>query len=407
MAKIAIFCNSASLAHAGRSVAVARALEAAGHEPVLVGQPHYLESSLLVDRAEFALEVIGAAPPPLVVEPGPDGPVAGGDGMAFAGAVFEELGLLEKLRPDVAFIHGRPTATLSCDIAGVPTVSLTSAAALGPHSGLALSDAEWSELCAPVAAATPTASWAKGARSVSAAIPLSPAIGDFMGRFKVLPRSSLHELAMGTRTMVGDPAALWPLVDVPDSVQAVGPILFDVSTAMPGWWSRLDEGRPVVYASLGSCTSGARSEVADMVFEQLTSVDSQVVVATNDTLPAPPRGLNGCRYLPASRAMSRARAVICDGDRQTMYQALAHRVPLLLLPDRLEQAVSSIPVVRAGAARVLSTSVLAPGSGELAARIAALVADEGARAAAGELARQIDSSAAVSACVAAVNALVG
>ncbi|MEM9493746.1 MAG: hypothetical protein AAGC55_31660, partial [Myxococcota bacterium] len=242
MAEIAVFCYSRSLAHAGRAVAVARALVGDGHRVTLFGQPHYLESSLLVAPAEFPLRVVYEPPLDQVLGAvrGRSGP-AGDPAAALAGAVFEELRIFESWRPDVVVTDNRRSAVLSAEIAGIPSVSLSNASLLGSLCAIDPTIAELAEICAPafgripgeITAAPEFAGQDHQTPVPTRAIPLEPGILEFCAQFKIRQRRHVHELCLGTRTLILDVPELYPVRDIPDSVAVVGPILFDVAAALP------------------------------------------------------------------------------------------------------------------------------------------------------------------------------
>ncbi len=383
MARIAVLCYSRSLAHAGRAVAVARELAARGHEVLLGGQPTFLESSLLVDGAELSLEVL--------FEPSLDKVLAASRGQAddeqagmfaFAGAITEELALFSRFRPQVVVTDNRRSATISATQLGMPTVSLTNASLVGPLSAIDPTRQELMDIGGPAAGLTPRAmgeSPALRGHHNDEVIPISrrdlpPLLGEFIASMGLQPPRYVHELSMGTRTLVLDDPELFPTRDLPAGASQPGPLTFDVHAKLPWWWwKRLSYDEPLIYASFGS--TGA-APLFERVVEQLATVDAQLVVATADLIPTVPDKAHACRYLPGSEIARRASLVVCHGGSLTMYQAIASGTPVLAIPSHFEQGVEAIPFVRAGLARVVSQLEVQPGATSVAEAARAMLDEE-------------------------------
>lgn len=394
MAKIALLSQSSRLAHAGRVVAIARVLREQGHEVTLVGQPYYLESSLLVDRAEFRFEPLFEPDFEAMLRPARGHKAQLEQAFAFAGAVHDELRLMSSLRPELVLVDGRPTATVSAASLRIPAVTLVDASGLGPLCAL---DPTVSELAELRTRDELLASPEHAEPTPDGLVPLSPIalpteIANFCTQQGLLPPAHLHGLNLGDRTLILDPAELYPVRDLPPSVLVTGPVLFDVAVQPPRWLARLTGERPLVYVTFEG--SDPRFEYA---VEQLAALDAQVVVASPELLPLVPDGVLGARYLPASEMARRAALVVCDGGSHTMYHALAQGTPVLAIPATTKHAIQTLPLVRAGAARVVPKTAVVPGATTLANTVTDMLASASYRDSASRLRQHIDSAAAMAA----------
>ncbi|MFC5289410.1 glycosyltransferase [Actinokineospora guangxiensis] len=112
-------------------------------------------------------------------------------------------------------------------------------------------------------------------------------------------------------------------------------------------FARLDPERPLVYVSLGTLNDDARflAECADALAErphlQGVLVDPTGSVAAPHVISAP--------RLPQPALLERAAAVICHGGHNTVCEALARGLPLVVAPIRDDQPVIAQQVVAAGA----------------------------------------------------------
>ncbi len=411
MARIACLCYSGSLAHAGRTVAVARELAGRGHDVTLCGQPRYLESSLLVDRAELPLEVLHEPDLSAVLAPsqgGADDEQAGA--FAFAGAVHDELELFSRLRPDAVVVNNRRSAIVSAVRIGVPSVSLTNASLLGSLSAIDPLRSELAEIGGPALGLPPMEmrqSPALRGRPDDevipiAARPLPPILSDFITSQGIEPPAFVHELSLGTRTLVLDDATLFPVRDLPDGVRQVGPLTFDVTAQMPRWWWSLPEELPFVYVTFGSTGT---APLFERVVEALAGLGTQLVVATADLIPTVPAGVRVCRYLPGSEVARRAQLVVCHGGSLTMYQAVAGGTPVMAVPTHFEQAIEAIPFVRAGVAQALSQLEVGADPSTAAQTARAMLDDAEWRGRAEDLGRRFDPAPALAACADTVEQL--
>ncbi len=105
-----------------------------------------------------------------------------------------------------------------------------------------------------------------------------------------------------------------------------------------------------------------------------------VMVAPPDLVPDPPPNVLVRERVPQLALLSRAAAVVGHGGHNTVVEALAAGVPLVVAPVRDDQPLVADQVVRAGAGvRVKFHRVTGP---ELRAAVAALLDEPGYRAAA-------------------------
>jgi MGT family glycosyltransferase len=116
-------------------------------------------------------------------------------------------------------------------------------------------------------------------------------------------------------------------------------------------WHLLDPRRPLVLVTLGTANAEAGrrflGECMTAVRERADRVQA-VVVDPDGTLPATPDVIVAPR-VPQVPLLERAAAVICHAGHNTVCEALANGLPLVLAPIRDDQPVIADQVVRAGA----------------------------------------------------------
>ncbi len=173
-----------------------------------------------------------------------------------------------------------------------------------------------------------------------------------------------------------------PVAAAPNLCQ-VGPVVT--------WEPRVDSD-PGVLVSLSTFGFPGMADLLQRVVDACSGLPARVVVTTGP-LVAPsdlraPAGVEVHRFVPHAALMARSTLLVGHGGHGTTMQALAHDLPVLVLPmdDKTDQPLVGRSVERAGAGRVLhrtsSVDLIGAAVGELladgphraaAARLGALV----------------------------------
>jgi MGT family glycosyltransferase len=175
------------------------------------------------------------------------------------------------------------------------------------------------------------------------------------------------------------------------------PVLYDDAEAQPRptWLARLGE-RPTIYVTLGTVPAFNgnlalfRDIAAALSGERANIV---ITIGANNSLGALspfPEHVFVARYLPQSMLLPHTALVICHGGASSTVGALAHGVPLLLLPQgAASQRRNTEACVAAGAALSLDAGDCTPAN--LRRSVRCLLDDPSyracARRVAGEIAR--------------------
>lgn len=157
-------------------------------------------------------------------------------------------------------------------------------------------------------------------------------------------------LAFTTEDLVGKP---------PQGVELVGPALpaGPRGDETPFPWDRLDAAKPLVYMSLGSQLY-YQPELFAKVIEATCGTSAQLVLSVGelvdtDLLPTADDRVVAVRYAPQLALLQRAQAFINHGGANSVMEALACGVPMLLSPFCNDQFHSAHFVEQAGAGRCL------------------------------------------------------
>jgi UDP:flavonoid glycosyltransferase YjiC (YdhE family) len=161
---------------------------------------------------------------------------------------------------------------------------------------------------------------------------------------RIDPRFSPHLLlAFSTPALVGD-------IAVPPQTAFVGPSITARPDPTPFPWEWLDERRPLVVVSLGTLNWQDGERFFARAVEALAASDVQgVVVAPPDMVGAPPANVLVRPRIPQLALLARSSAVVTHGGHNTVCEALAHGLPLVVAPIRDDQPIIAGQVVAAGA----------------------------------------------------------
>jgi UDP:flavonoid glycosyltransferase YjiC (YdhE family) len=133
----------------------------------------------------------------------------------------------------------------------------------------------------------------------------------------------------------------------------VRPEPFEGGDELPGWMLELGE-RPLVYVTLGTVMNG-NIPLFRLIADALADQPYDVVIALGHGIPTDALGqvagnIRVGGYLPQTRILERARAVVSHGGYNTVVDALGAGLPLFLLPMGADQPFNTERCISAGAA---------------------------------------------------------
>jgi UDP:flavonoid glycosyltransferase YjiC (YdhE family) len=348
--RILLVGESVSLAHVGRPLALARALDPERYDVSFACDPRF--------------EGLVRAVPGLRFLPLPSIPSdrfltsVEREVMIYRPEDFEayltdEAVLLRDLRPDLIVSDFRWSMATSAELQGIPLA--------------ALANVHWSPYLVreDEAEASRRRGWTRrlrggagrGLAEVRRRTPLLPpawrAETETMRFNRARRRRGLppvdgwfNLVTHGTFTLYAEPPGLFDVRALPPHHMFLGAILWSPDTPTPGWWGTWDG--PVVYVTLGS--TGAADRLAAIVRE-LSTLPATIVVATAGRAELSGMGPNVrvADYLPGMEIAERASVVVCNGGSGTVYQAASRGTPVLGLWSNSDQELTISMVERSGA----------------------------------------------------------
>jgi len=199
------------------------------------------------------------------------------------------------------------------------------------------------------------------------------------------------------------------IAQVGDVVRPLRPVPFDAvaGEALPAWIDELPV-RPTVYVTLGTLDNDAPG-VLEAAVEALGGEAMNVIVTVGPNrdpaeLGRQPPNVHVERYIPQSLLIPRCDVVVAHGGSGTTLAALAHGLPLLVLPQGANQFGNAERCAELGVAiRLLPDEVDA---GSIRRCVHALLAQPAFGERAGALAAEIDEMPAPAEVVPRIEALV-
>lgn len=139
---------------------------------------------------------------------------------------------------------------------------------------------------------------------------------------------------------------LFPDVSTNEQAKFIGPLAWSPTDANVDLAS---DGKPLIYVTMGS--SGDPGVLATLIPILVRTGANILVASAGKSLPD---GLNSAsvkifNYLPGDQVCRRARLVVCNGGSPTTNQALINGVPVLGIPQNMDQFLNMGAIERFGA----------------------------------------------------------
>ncbi len=192
--------------------------------------------------------------------------------------------------------------------------------------------------------------------------PVARAVNEYRRKWKLPSLSSPDESFSTLAQICQMPREFdFPRTRLPECFHYVGPLRRTPLHPISFPWDRLD-GRPVIYASLGTLQN-SREAVFRCFAEACLGLDAQLVISHGGGLSqVEAAGLPGnplvVDYAPQSDVLARAHLTITHAGLNTVLDSLSNGVPLVTVPITYEQPAIARRVEWTGAGRSLSLARL-------------------------------------------------
>jgi len=328
--KILAIANAHALAHVSRLLEIARALRTRGHEIAFAGHGKYLQVATWDGFQTFELPYI---PVERVVE------AVRSQKLwilyreaELEGFIDAELALYRRVQPDLVLLDNRPSARTSADIAGIPT-----AAVLNVHMSnyRQIPFFSYRQLTGGLPG-TALADRLENAIERQVYDKLVMGGLNAIRRKRGLERRYAYEHEEGDLSLLADIPEFNPVDTLPPHARFIGPLTWHNTLPAPACLDKLDPRKPTAYFTLGS--EGLDELVAHL--GELAQQGIQIVVAAGaanlSDLKAP-AGIFLEQYINTDALLPHCDLVCCHGGNGTLYQALGHGLPCVVVATHAEQ----------------------------------------------------------------------
>ncbi len=369
MARIGIFCLPMR-SHMNLFLTLAQALAANGHELTFFGLPGNAERIL---NAGFSFERLEPNEEPsgtldrMVGEMASQGKVAAMlvqgrfDELRYEAILRQGPALVERTKTDLLIVDGAEACSGSvAEVTGRPWVSVS--------SGLALN---WEDAVPPFFTTWnySASSWAR-ARNRLAYAGLRVAMQNtsrLINRHRKrwgLPRLKGFNDTLSPYAQIAQQIAEFdfPRTNLPSCFHYVGPLASKSSQKVDFPWDRLD-GRPLIYASLGTVMTGHK-RLHHLILDACRGLQAQLVLSLGGEEPGPTYETVQdqaivVRYAPQRELLSRAALVITHAGLNSTLEALSAGTPLVAIPITFEQPGIAARIRWVQAGELISASAVA------------------------------------------------
>ena len=353
--------EAVTLAHVARPIALAHKLVARGYRPIVAADPRFAG---LCPAAGWDTAEIRSIPTADFLR-----------SLARGKPVYELATLERYVEDDLALLRAQSPAVVVGDF----RISLAVSARLAGVPYINISNAYWSPYARPRWRA-PTMPWSRflpaaiddgvfrAARPLAFRLHARP-MQALARRHGVAPAGNelRHVYTEGDITLYADSPALVATFDLPSTHRYLGLVDWAPALPLPSWWDALPATPRPIYVTLGSSGDAAK---LPRVLEGLARLGCPVVVATAGApvATALPAHVRVADYLPGDVVARQSGLVVCNGGSPTAHQALLAGVPVLGIPDNLDQVLNMGYLQQAGVGEWLAPRDLTPDRIERLAR---------------------------------------
>lgn len=329
--KILAIANAHALAHVSRLLEIAKVLRTRGHVLEFAGHGKYLQAAswdgfvthevpyISIERAIEAIrsQKLWNLFPEAEME----------------SFIEAELALYQGVNPDLVLIDNRPTVRTSTEIAGLKTASVLNVhmsnyrsipffsyrQLTGGLPGTALADSAENAL----------ERWVYDRLVMGG-------LNAIRRRRKLSPLYAYEHEEGQLASFLADVPEFNPVQTLPSNMQYIGPLTWHNSLPAPSCIDQLDKNKPTAYFALGS------ESLDELLVHlgELASQNVQIVVATgaaNVTDMNVPKGVYLEQYVNTDTLLPHCDLVCCHGGNGTLYQALSHGLPCVVVATHAEQ----------------------------------------------------------------------
>lgn len=318
------------LAHTTRPFEVAKNLREVGYEIIFAGEGQYMKLPM---EAGFQVLDIKTINPEKVMECARKTRCNFYDYILVKELVEAELQLFKQIKPDLVLSDFRIPLSTSCELAGIPLVSIVNSVWTNYYS--AKGRAPEHLAATGILGKRITTLLMPWIEKIIIANDVSP-FHKYRREIGLKPRKNIWDYCMGDLTLIADIPEYGPTKNLPDNFYYIGPILWEPEIETPDWLKNLDPDRPTIYFTMGST---GYPRFFKKAIELFGDSKYQCIMTTGGMIEFSdmPKNFYVADYLPGNEIMKKSDVVVSHGGNGTIYQAMSYGVPIIGIPTWADQ----------------------------------------------------------------------
>ncbi len=264
--------------------------------------------------------------------------------------VEEDLGLFERIEPDLVLNDMRLSVPTACKAANMPLAAILNASWTNYYT-IKVRGVENSRIGEFIRRTIGR----KLARRLGLAekvkqlilIRDSSCIRKLRKEMRLPSCKNLWEAMQGDLNLLCDIPEYAPTNDLPSHFSYIGPVTWEPEEKLPAWLNQLSPDRPTLYFTMGSTGNPGFFREAIDVFGD-TKYQCLMTTGGMANIHQPPKNCFIADHAPGSAVAGKSNVVICHGGNGTIYQAMSQGVPIIGIPTMHDQEFNMQRVVDLG-----------------------------------------------------------
>ncbi len=336
---ILIICEGVSLAHIGRPLVLAKYLANRGYRITFACDERY--KRFVEQNKDFTFKPIKSIASETFMKALYWGKAIY-NSKTLEDYIQDDIRLISDTQPDLIIGDFRVSLSISAKVSQVPYYSLSNAH-WSPHASV--------EMQAPETIYSKIFGLTLNRLLFNKCYPLffkaqAMAFNTVAKRYGFMPVQNILEMyTTADKTLYLDPTHWLNFNNLPANQEIVGPIIYSPEISKPKWFEKVVKAsHNSIYATLGS--SGDTSVLPNVCTAIRDSGNMGMIASAGRADVKTQEGLYCSDYLPGETMLEHAKICICNGGSATVYQSLSKGVPIIGIPQNLDQFLTMSQVLR-------------------------------------------------------------
>jgi len=323
--KILVIPNGDVLAHTSRALEIAKVLRELCFEVLFASRGRYIR---IIRDCGFETIPIDMESAEQILKSCRKGQVYWNSYSMLKGYINDDLELFKAVKPCLVVGDLKLSLSTSCEVAGIPYVSIVNAAWTNYYSiRIRAPEHHWATRFSLPAIANVLAPYVRQVILKIGHLPYAK----IRRELKLEPRSNIFDVWRGDINILPDIPEFAPTHGLPGNFHYVGPITWEMNSDKSDWLRTLDSDSPTIYFTMGSTGDPRFFECA---FDVFGNSKYQCIITTGGkaSFKQYPSNFFVSDYAPGDKIMQISSVVVCHGGHGTIYQAMTFGVPMIGIP---------------------------------------------------------------------------